>query len=395
MTPGGTSSLYLTGQLGVSMPPREGAQFRLSLVGLLTWLLSGIAGAVTLGARGQLSIGWLLAQALFGVCFLLNTRKPWDVRRGTLEVAALAIQVASALFITAWSDYGFEGALFVIIAGQAPFSLSRPAAWLLIASQTTAAGLIGAALDRPLGSVGGLAMYLALEVFALSAATLAIDEFRARRALLRTHAELLATQTLLSESSRHTERLRIARGLHDDLGHQLTALSLQLEVARQIARGGPVEEYVAISQRLTSELLTNIRDVVGSLRTEPPIALDVALRALASGIPYPCIHLTLPDLTVERPSHAEAIFHCVQEAVTNAVRHADARNVWVELIAGAEGIEVRARDDGHGAETISPGHGLLGMRERLEQIGGRLHLQSEPGRGFTVHAWLPHVTRST
>jgi signal transduction histidine kinase len=105
--------------------------------------------------------------------------------------------------------------------------------------------------------------------------------------------------------------------------------------------------------------------------------------------------LTLPDLTVERPSHAEAIFHCVQEAVTNAVRHADAHNVWVELVIGAEGVEVRARDDGRGTEAISPGHGLAGMQERLEQIGGRLQLQSEPDRGFFVRAWVPHVTRRT
>jgi signal transduction histidine kinase len=377
------------------MPHRERAQVRLTLVGLLTWLLSGIAGAVTLYARGQLRVIWVLAYALFGVAFLFNTRKPWDVRRDALDVMALGIQIAMALLITAWSDYGFEGALFVITAAQAPFSLTRPAAWSLVAAQTVAAGLIGLALDRRLGSFGGLAMYFALEVFAVSAAMLAMDEFRARRALLRTHAELLAAQTLLADSSRHGERLRIARGLHDDLGHQLTALSLQLEVASQVAREGPIAESVKTSQRLTRELLTRLREVVGTLRAEPPIALEVALRALASGVPHPRIHLALPDLAVHDPAHAEAIFHCVQEAVTNAVRHADAHNVWVELVVGGDGIDVRARDDGHGAETVSPGHGLVGMRERLEDIGGHLRFESAPGRGFTIHAWVPHVARRT
>ncbi|MGH7720132.1 MAG: sensor histidine kinase [Gemmatimonadaceae bacterium] len=375
------------------MPRRERAQVRLIVVGLLTWLLSATAGAITLHARGQMRVGWLVAQGLFGVAFWVNTRTPWELRRGRLEIAALSIQVASALLIAAWSNYGFEGALFVIIAGQAPFSLSRPNAWLLVVAQTAAAGLLGAALDRPLGSLEGLAMYLALEVFALGAATLAIDEFRARRALLRVHSELLATQALLAESSRHAERLRIARALHDDLGHQLTALSLQLEVASQVAQG-LVAERISVSQRLTRELLTDIREVVGTLRAEPPIALEGALRALASGFPHPRIHLTLPDLTIDHPAHAEAIFHCVQEALTNAARHADARNVWVELVVGPEGVEVHARDDGHGTETISPGHGLAGMRERLEQVGGRLDLQSTPGRGFTVRAWVPRLTRS-
>jgi signal transduction histidine kinase len=375
------------------MPRRGRTQVRLMLIGLLTWALSGTAGLATLHSRAELHLGWAAAQAVFGLAFWVNTRLPWELKRGTLEIAALAVEVGCALVITAWSSYGFEPALFVIIAGQAPFCLSLPHSWLLVVGQTAAAGLISATLERPLSSLGGLAMYLSLQVFALGAATLAISEFRSRRALLRVHAELMATQTLLAENSRHRERLRIARGLHDDLGHQLTALSLQLEVASHCAQGSVVDPIVA-AQRLTRELLSTTRTVVGSLRAEAPIALEIALRSLASGMPHPRVHLTIPeDLTVDDPAHAETVFHCVQEALTNAARHSDARNVWVSLVGGLGEIEVQAHDDGRGTETITLGHGLTGMRERLEQIGGRLDLHSAPGAGFTIHAWVPRAAR--
>jgi signal transduction histidine kinase len=79
----------------------------------------------------------------------------------------------------------------------------------------------------------------------------------------------------------------------------------------------------------------------------------------------------------------------VQEVVTNAVRHAQAANLWVTIEAGRTGVTVHARDDGRGVDRVRPGNGLTGMRERLEQAGGRLELSSRPGEGFELTAVLP------
>jgi signal transduction histidine kinase len=95
------------------------------------------------------------------------------------------------------------------------------------------------------------------------------------------------------------------------------------------------------------------------------------------------------DLRLDDPERAHALLRCAQEVLTNAVRHAGARNVWLELAGGPEGLELRARDDGRGAEAVRSGNGLNGMRERLEALGGRLAVESGPGRGFQVTAWLP------
>jgi len=83
------------------------------------------------------------------------------------------------------------------------------------------------------------------------------------------------------------------------------------------------------------------------------------------------------------------VFRCVQEAMTNAIKHADARNLWVELKRSEAGWEILVRDDGRGTTSIVPGNGLKGMKERLEEFGGSLHLESQPYKGFTIQAFIP------
>ncbi len=111
---------------------------------------------------------------------------------------------------------------------------------------------------------------------------------------------------------------------------------------------------------------------------------------MVAGVPRPRIHLVLPgELRISSTALAHAVFRCVQEIVTNTVRHAEARNLWIELRCDTAGLVVEARDDGRGAPAYSPGHGLRGMGERLQEIGGSLVVASHPGRGFEVRAILP------
>jgi signal transduction histidine kinase len=111
---------------------------------------------------------------------------------------------------------------------------------------------------------------------------------------------------------------------------------------------------------------------------------------MVAGVPQPEIHLTLPaGLHIADPALAHAVFRCVQEIVTNTVRHAQARNLWIEVRHAPGGLVVEARDDGRGAPGYAPGHGLTGMGERLRELGGSLVVASHPGHGFEVRATLP------
>ena len=83
------------------------------------------------------------------------------------------------------------------------------------------------------------------------------------------------------------------------------------------------------------------------------------------------------------------MFRCVQEAITNAIRHAHAQNLWIRLAQSPDGIDVRITHDGKGQDEVKAGHGLKGMRQRLEDVGGRLTVEAAQGRGFTIEAWVP------
>ncbi|MCB1608537.1 MAG: sensor histidine kinase, partial [Xanthomonadales bacterium] len=85
----------------------------------------------------------------------------------------------------------------------------------------------------------------------------------------------------------------------------------------------------------------------------------------------------------------QVVLRLAQEAITNAVKHAQAQNLWIALRRADGGVEVVARDDGRGAKKVSAGNGLKGMQERVTQLGGHLDVETGPGLGFVLMAWLP------
>ena len=108
------------------------------------------------------------------------------------------------------------------------------------------------------------------------------------------------------------------------------------------------------------------------------------------GTPEPRIHLDLPDaLALTDPQRAQVLLRCAQEIITNSVRHAHARNLWIGLAEDEQRLALTARDDGRGADEVEAGNGLQGMSERLRQMGGDLKIETRPGAGFALSAWMP------
>jgi signal transduction histidine kinase len=328
-----------------------------------------------------------VALAVFAVAFVTAVGVERLGMRG--RAAAIAVQSVAALAIVAQGREGFAPALLVVIAGQAPMVLPTSVALACVAGQTIALVVIATSRWSVADALLTSGSWLGFQLFALGAAHLAHRERSARRELSRVHAELLATHALFADSARVAERLRISRELHDALGHHLAALSIQLEVARNVAEGR-VAEPVEAAHTIAKQLLAELREVVGAMRSDEPLDLARALRLLVAGVPHPKVHLALPPrLEVCDASHAHTLFRCVQEALTNTIRHARAENVWIELTDDSGRLAVVARDDGCGVETMKPGIGLSGLRERVEGIGGRIEIDSSSGRGLTLRAFLP------
>jgi signal transduction histidine kinase len=365
----------------------------LQLAGIGLWLVvaspiaAPFAGNSTAGFRGWL---WLLVWLSWGAAFLVFTSL--GERRQRLCRLLLLLQSGCAVAIVPLGYGGAEPGLLVAVAGQAPFVFSWRAALGLVFAQTAALSWISYLHFGGWGTLARMGGLLTFELFALAAASLAVAEARAREEAARLNAELQATQGLLAESARQSERLRISRDLHDTLGHHLTALSLNLEAASHLA-SGRAREHVQKAQALARLLLAEVRNVVDAARDGEHYDLKEALRTLAAGVPRPRVHLTLPEaLELPDGARAHALFRCVQEIVTNAARHSGAANLWIDVRVSGEGVALQAHDDGRGRERIEPGRGLAGMRERFEAMGGRVDVRSEPGRGFSLTAQLPRAS---
>jgi signal transduction histidine kinase len=346
----------------------------LTWVGIATWAVI----AVTSGARGPL---WWVCMIAFVAGFIAATY-PDDCPTARRRILA-ALQTLAALgaMATVPHHMKMEPVLLVIIAAELGGLDFLPAlAW--IAAQTAALALIARQFDSVILS------FVAFELFAYFAVRIAHREALARQALAAANAELKVTAGLLDISSRTEERLRIARDLHDLLGHHLTALSLNLEVATHLT-SGEAKESIEKSKAITKELLGDVRAVVSRLREDEPVDLATALNALRTSIATPALHIDLENVAVSDPAVAQVALRAVQEIVTNAVRHSGARNLWLRLSTSDHTLDVDARDDGAGTDTIEFGNGLRGIRERVEQVRGSLEVSSMRGRGFSVHITLP------
>lgn len=206
--------------------------------------------------------------------------------------------------------------------------------------------------------------------------------------LAASHAQLQATQALLGDTVRASERMRIARDLHDSIGHHLTALNLHLDLAlRQAGTGAGASLHT--SRELAHGLLSEVRGVVGMEREQRQVGIGQALRLLCAGIPAPAIALELADdIDACSPAAAHALFCCVQEALTNTMRHARASRLVIRVARRGEALVASVADDGRGS-AAPEGNGLAGMRERVAELGGMLRIDSRSGRGFALSIELP------
>lgn len=368
----------------------------LRYAGIATWLL--VAATLLLlpwVARDDVEssriIGWWSAALLFILAFLHPAARLRPLAPLWQRLIVMTVMTASVFALSYFTRSALGVILSTIVAGILPWILPRiiAIAWLL---GIALAFSIWAAILPQFGlayALPQLMITLGLMLFAYAASTLALNQLKARDELRRVNSELRATQSLLAENTRIAERVRISRELHDLIGHHLTALSLNLEVATHTAEG-KAKEHAQRAGSIARLLLSDVREVVSDMRHEDRVDLREAIRELASGVPEPAIHLDIPDeLSLTDPKRAQILLRCAQEVITNAVRHAHASNLWIRLTADEEGLRLEARDDGRGANELLPGNGLNGMRERIKELGGRLEIMTRPNSGFRINAWMP------
>lgn len=220
------------------------------------------------------------------------------------------------------------------------------------------------------------------------------------RQLEESHRQLQAYAAQVADMATTEERNRLAREIHDSLGHYLTVINVQLEKALVFRDLKPAEADQAVrdSKRLAGEALQEVRQSVGALRHAPePFSLIPALAVLAETMRGQNLAV---DLKIEGKEEGfsrqslQTLYRTTQEGLTNIQKHAQAGRAEVHLRFNADSAELSISDDGCGfdpaAETNGPAHyGLLGVRERLELIQGTFALHSSPGAGVRLVATVP------
>jgi ligand-binding sensor domain-containing protein/signal transduction histidine kinase len=231
----------------------------------------------------------------------------------------------------------------------------------------------------------------------------ALTQARTSQQELHGAYERLRDLTRRLEDAKEEERRRIARELHDEMGQALSAVKLNLKVLGRLSDGEASTERVGDALSLIDGIIGHVRTL--SLDLRPPLldelGLVAALRGYAEG---QSVRSGIP-ISVEANAHASdipaeiaiAAFRIVQEAIHNVLRHAHARSVTVSVRRDPQRLALTVLDDGRGFDlsealdrAASGRHlGLLGMRERVEALAGSFTIETEPGRGTSLHAGIP------
>ncbi|GAA4288329.1 sensor histidine kinase [Georgenia daeguensis] len=322
-----------------------------------------VAGGLALAARRRAPVAVLAAT---GVCALGH------------QLTGLDVPVVAYLFAV----YGAvrAGHRTVAVVGSLIMLAALPLAALVSLHD------VGEALARSRG---------ALEIAWLIAAGAAGEALRQAE---RRAEEAERSREEAARRRADEERLHIARELHDSLTHQISVIKVQADAAVHVARrqGEPVPPALLAIQEAGREAARELRATLETLRDDergPALGLDqvpeLMRRARASGLDATLTIAGDPD---DVPAEVDrTAYRIVQESLTNVSRHADAVSASVRIDYRPDALVIRVDDDGRAAPDapLVPGVGLLGMRERVAALGGRLRAAPRRQGGFTVHAELP------
>jgi signal transduction histidine kinase len=351
-------------------------------LGYLSWRgLERALGRLYLLIALVASVGLTIVAAASGLKFRVDAgiRAEELVRGSWILIVVLLVP----LIIVAW-QYGFRWVL-----------------WFCVLTVGTEL-----ALTLPLAGKGGPPA-LTLVVISLvrclffipvgyAVARLARAQREQRAALAEANARLARYASTLEELAVSRERGRLAHELHDTLAHGLSSVAVQLEAMRALWSSQPEAARKLLSDALeaTREALGEARRAIAALRASPlqDLGLARAVRALAESEATRggfTLDEKIEEIGTSSGEVEHAVYRIAAEALTNIVRHAQARRVTIRLEPG----RLLVADDGRGFDPAAPldegRFGLYGMRERARMIGANLTIESAPGRGTTVQLALP------
>lgn len=353
------------------------------LAGLIIWLSLSVPLVLHYEGISKPFLVYGLAHISFGLVFWLATLNFKNSRYNASGWLAVILMVFFVLVINHMTDSATGIFYALIISVLLPWLFPVAISLVVLAAYNLLIGIqfgyIGAELNNPTFQYVLFFVYLGVSVFSFIISLVAFKQQHDKEQLRLLNTELKATQVLLADSSRISERLRISRELHDLVGHHLTALTLNLEAASHLTEGKP-QRYVKKSQSIARLLLADVREVVGQFRQSGTLNLGQAINELLSDLPGLKVNKDIPEnLLVEDPRLAQTILRCTQELITNVLKHAKAHQLWVKLSSQEDQLLLTVKDDGRGLGNKEFGNGLTGIQERVAIMNGTFEISDQQG----------------
>lgn len=374
-----------------------------NIVSYMTLLAVGLMGVFMLEPGVQRLVGSGLL-VIFGVIFWFSPDKdaPDWIKHAYFIVQSFVV-CSLMMMHPSWGPFPI---LFFILSAHATMLFPQRMGYIWVGLFTLFTGIVMVSLDTSLEGFLSLLPFAAGYWFFAAFSTIMAAANEARQEsqtlldeLQLAHHQLQEYAAQVEELAVSEERNRLAREMHDTLGHRLTVAAVQLEGAQRLI---PVEpdratEMVSTVREEVREALSELRRTVATLRE--PLQMDISLphalgRLVASfekatGLD---VHLTIPQAELLLPNpHRLALYRAVQEGLTNVQRHAQAKNVWILLKNTPQQVTLLISDDGIGYDEKdeTPGFGLRGLRERVSQVKGTLQIESRPEGGTQLRIVLP------
>ncbi len=351
-----------------------GSTFRFDLTNLVLMSMLGLV-YLALGTWGEqyidrFSLVWtrpayfIIQLALVGVINFLSGGNVWLI---LLPLASQAVERLPSpwSFIVAMAVWVLQVAPFVVLNGWENFS---PFAMPLLAAV----------------------------VFVAVFTQITVNEQQARKKLAQANQKLREFAAQAQEMATVQERNRLAREIHDGLGHYLTAINIQIKAAQAFVEHNPPQAREALNnaQTLAEEALADVRRSISELRIDPSTASPLAerLKALleetrAAGIQ---VEMEVEGTPASLSPQADfTLYRVSQEGLTNVRKHSNATQAELHLAYLDRTVRLVVCDNGVGTQALSGGFGLTGLQERVQLVGGSLKVETAPGQGFRLEVEIP------
>jgi signal transduction histidine kinase len=371
---------------------------RFALPGLAAALLVGMVVEFSLLDGAEHRPALIVLAVVTGVALLLQPRSP---------LAAPLLAIAAVAATAAFAPNAIQDAstpFFVVLLVAWCFGAYNPPRRALVGLLAIDAAVVYVVARFPDHS-GGDFVWVASFVTAAWLAGFAVrHQAEQTRRLRELAAQLRAQRDRMAEEAVQAERSRIARELHDVVAHHVSVMTVQAGAVRRLLQAGQEREREALVsvEETGRKALTEMRRLLGVLKDDAaeqpaPLAPQPGVRTLETlleqvrdaGLP---VQLSTEGEPVELPPGIDlSAYRIVQEALTNALKHAGPARAWVVVRYAPDALELEIANDGstEAAQNGRAGHGLVGMRERVAVYGGELDSGPRPGGGFAVRATLP------